>query len=361
MLPAMAAVLFLTSCGAAPPEPVRFTEVELPPGAVPTHIAAAGDQLVVAVSRNGKPGVVRHRGGENSGGENSEVPLTSATGYGAEALWYSLAADEDELVAVGGKTGGAHGNVRWSVWRGTSAGMAEQPQAFSTFGGLGAGDLVDIALPSTGPLLVGTWQSAGAGLDAAVWTTDGTSWIRQSSARTPLESTRAALKFPMSATAHGADVVIAGWRFARGRQQPVVWTLRGGDATMTLLPDAGRAGTASAVSCEDICSVAGRADGRLAVWQGSGEAWRRVADVPDVPVGDEDRPPPPLGKTLVYSDRGTVRIATLGGDVRDTAGPSGVVTAVARVGDSIYVLAGPGEAGQDSQDNNQTLWRADPS
>jgi hypothetical protein len=36
----------------------------------------------------------------------------------------------------------------------------------------------------------------------------------------------------------------------------------------------------------------------------------------------------------------------------DAAGPAGVVTAVARVGDSMYVLAGP-------QEDNQTLWRVD--
>jgi hypothetical protein len=353
MLPVLAAVLVLTSCATAPApqDRVTFTQVTLPAGLAPVRITAAGDDLVVAVhSQDGKPGILRHR---NS--EETAVQLTSATGYGADALWYSLAADRDEVVAIGGKRGGAHGNVRWSVWRTTPDGMAEQPQAFSTFGGLGAGDLIDAVLPSTGPLLVGTWQSASAGSDAAIWTTDGTTWHRQSSAGTALESSRATLKFPMSAVAHGAEVVIAGWQLAGGRQQPVVWTLRDGVSSIVTLPDAGRAATAVTVTCDDTCAVAGQVDGRLAVWRGSGNTWRRVADVPDVPVGDRDRPPPPLGDTLVYSDRGSVRIATLGGGIRDTAGPTGVVTAVARVGDSTYVLAGPGN---DSQDNNQTLWRA---
>ena len=351
------AVLLLASCGSAPPpERTRFTQVELPPGAAPVRIAAAGDDLVVAVSEDGKPGIVRHRDGKNT-----EVPLTPATGYGAEALWYSLAADGEEVLAIGGKRGGAHGNVRWSVWRTSGSGpgavIAEQPQAFSTFGGLGAGDLIDAALPTTGPLLVGTWQSRGAGLDPSVWTTDGSVWTRRSSTGTPLESSRDALKFPMSATAHGADVVIAGWQLVKGVQQPVAWTLRDGIATLTPLPNAGKLGNAITVTCEDTCSVAGRVDGRLAIWQGSGNTWRRVSDVPEVPVGDKDRPPPPLGDTLVYSDRGNVRIATLSGDTRDAVGPTGVVTGVARVGDSIYVLAGPSN---DSQDNNQTLWRAGP-
>jgi hypothetical protein len=341
LIPVVLASLLVAGCGAAPPEApaqVRFTQVELPPGAAPVRIVAMGDELVVAVSEDGRPGVIRHQDGTNT-----EVPLTPATGYGAEALWYSLAAHETaggepEILAVGGKRGGAHGNIRWSVWRTTGTGMAEQPQTFST-----------------GPLLVGTWQSHSAGLDPSVWTTDGTTWTRRSSTGTPLESTRAALKYPMSATSHGAEVVIAGWQLVKGRQQPVVWTLRAGKTITATLPDAGRLGNAITVTCEKTCSVAGRVDGELAVWQGSGNAWRRVPDVPEVPVGDKDRPPPPVGNTLVYSDRGTVRIATLGGGVRDAAGPTGVVTGVARVGDNTYVLAGPSN---DSQDNNQTLWRA---
>lgn len=359
LLPSLLAVLLLASCApeqAQPPPRARFTQVELPPGTAPVRIAAAGDELVVAVSRDGRPGILRHRDGVNT-----EVPLTAATGYGAEALWYSLAARASaqgpEILAIGGRRGGAHGNVRWSVWRTTGTGMAEQPQAFSTFGGLGAGDLVDGVLPATGPLLVGTWQSHGAGLDPSLWTTDGTTWTRRSSTGTPLESTKAALKFPMAATSHGAEVLVAGWQLVKGVQQPVVWTVHAATVTTSVLPDAGRLGNAITVTCADTCSVAGRVDGRLAVWQGGGNAWRRVADVPEVPVGDKDRPPPPLGDTLVYADRGAVRIATLGGGIRDAVGPSGVVTGVVRVGDSIYVLAGPTN---DSQDNNQTLWRADP-
>ena len=348
----LVAALLLASCGAAPaPAQTTFTQVELPPGVAPVRIAATSDDLVIATSKDGRPGMLRHRDGRDT-----EIPLTPATGYGAEALWYSLAARDQEILAIGGKRGGAHGNVRWSVWRTTATGMSEQPQAFSTFGGLGAGDLIDGALPTTGPLLVGTWQSHSAGLDPSIWTTDGTTWTRRTSTGTSLESTRDALKFPMAATARGADVVIAGWQFAKGRQQPVVWTLSNGVATLTRLPDSGKLGNAITVTCENTCEIAGRVDGELAVWRGSGNAWRRVPDVPRVPVGDKDRPPAPLGDTLVYSDRGSVRIATLSGGTRDAVGPTGVVTGVARVGDSLYVLAGPTN---DSQDNNQTLWRAE--
>ena len=349
-------VLLLAGCAApaGEPPPVGFTRVDVP--GAPVRLAAGPDgDLLVAVRRDGRPGLVRHA----ADGTNIDIPLTPATEYGAEALWYSLTSAGGRILAVGGKRGGAHGNVRWSLWDGDRTGITERPQAFSTFGGLGAGDLVDGVLPATGPLVVGTWQSASAGSDAAVWTFDGTTWTRQSSAGTALESTRGRLRFPMAATAHGADVLVAGWELAGTHQRPIVWTLRAGTATATTattLPDAGKAATAIAVSCaddvDDGCAVTGRVDGRLAVWRQRGDTWTRAGGLPDVRVGDADRRVAPLGDTLVYSDRGIVRIATLGADVRDTSGPTGVVTAVARVGDTTYVLAGP-------TTDNQSLWRAD--
>jgi len=349
-------VLLLAGCSAPPdepppdgPSPVGFTQVDLPKGAVPVRLAAGdGGELLVAVRKDDRPGLLSLA----ADGTNTDIPLTSATEYGAEALWYSLAAAGDRILAVGGKRGGAHGNVRWSVWDGDRTGITERAQAFSTFGGLGAGDLIDGVLPSTGPLVVGTWQSASAGSDAAVWTFDGTTWTRGSSAGTALESTPEELKFPMAATTNGDDVLIAGWELADAHQQPIVWTLRGGTATVATLPDAGKSATAIAVSCTPDCAVTGRVDGRLAVWRQRGGEWTRVTGLPDVRVGDTDRPAAPIGDTLVYSDRGIVRVATLGTDIRDTSGPTGVVTAVARVDDITYVLAGPTA-------DKQFLWRAD--
>jgi hypothetical protein len=352
----LAVILLVGGCSTPSEEAqdkVGFSRIELG-GAVPVRVAADGGDLLVAVRQDDKddrPGLLSHA----ADGTNTDIPLTSATEYGAEALWYSLTAAGGHILAVGGKRGGAHGNVRWSVWDGDRTGITERAQTFSTFGGLGAGELVDGVLPSTGPLVVGTWQSASAGSDAAVWTFDGTTWTRGSSAGTALESTAEELKFPMSATTHGDDVLIAGWELADAHQQPIVWTLRAGVATVTTLPDAGRSATAIAVSCTPDCAVTGRVDGQLAVWRQRGTEWTRVPGLPKVPVSDTDRPVAPVGDTLVYADRGVVRLATLGvdsTDISDAAGPTGVVTAVARVDDSTYVLAGP-------TTDEQSLWRAD--
>jgi hypothetical protein len=242
----------------------------------------------------------------------------------------------------------------------------EQRQGFSVFGGYEAGDLVDVVWTPGGGAVVGAWASARSGFDVAVWTTDGTDWARQSSAGTALESTQDALPFPMAAAAERDGILVAGWLVTigggKGGQLPVVWRSTSGSTgwTRTALPDAGKAGAAVAVRCwEPECGVAGRVDGQLAVWRSDGDGWARVAGLPPVAVGDKDRLVAPIeadGQLVqVFSDGGRVKIAQTEGDgwrVRDVTGPAGMVTAAARVGDTIYLLAGPDE-------DNQTLWSAD--
>ena len=205
------------------------------------------------------------------------------TGYGRTASWFSLAADGTRILAIGGEAGGgAHGNVRWSVWSGSASGVAEHAQAFSTFGGWGAGDLIDAVLTPGSSAVVGSWESAEAGLDVAVWTPEGDDWVRRPSTGTPLQSTRAEVAFPTAATGFGPGVVVAGWQVgtgAGGGQVPVVWR-SGPDAAgwdKAVLPDAGKAGTAKAIRCANAtCAVAGTADGALALWRLVDGRWSRV-------------------------------------------------------------------------------------
>lgn len=373
----VALTLILAGCGligSSKPAPgnstAPFTAVELPRGSVPVVLAVAGDAVLVGVRRDGQPlvpGLLRR----GSDGTVSKVPVQAVTPYGVLAAWRSIASDGDRVVALGGERGGAHGHVRWSVWSGSVAGLGEQRQGFSTFGGYEAGDLVDVVLTPAGPALVGGWASATLGFDVAVWTLSGDTWTRQSSAGTALESTQQAQEFPMAATALGQGVLVAGWQLALdagGRQQPVVWRSDSGATgwTKTVLPDAGQAGAAVAARCQGaVCGVAGRVDGSLAVWRSDSGTWSRLGGVPSVAVGDNDRLVAPLevgDRTVqVVSDRGQVKIAstpagTGGGTwtVRAAAGPSGTVTAAAVVANTLYLLAGPDE-------NTQTLWRADPA
>jgi len=394
LLVALVLVLVGVGCGVGGPgEPaaVRFTAVDLPAGAAPVVLSAAGDALLIGVRRDGQPvvpGLLRlrpvgdtphpgpvgdtpHPGpvGDTphpgSDGAVTEVAVHGASPYGVLATWRSIASDGDRMVAIGGERGGAHGHVRWCVWTGSAAGITEQVQGFSTFGGYEAGDLVDAVLTPVGPALIGSWASAKVGFDVAVWTADGETWTRQSSAGTALESDADTLGFPMAAAALQQGMLVAGWQLALdagGRQQPVVWRSSSGNTgwATSRLPEAGKAGAAVAVRCwGSVCGVAGRVDGQLAVWRLADGGWVRIAGAPPIAVGDRDRLAAPIeidGKlTQLVSDRGQVKIAVAGGDkwtVRAAAGPTGTVTAVTTVGDTIYLLAGPDE-------NTQTLWRAD--
>jgi hypothetical protein len=356
----VAAACATPSESAGPPAPpdVTFTPVALPDGAVPEVLAADGDQLLVGVHREGAPqppGLLR-RGPD---GTVTEIPAQAATGYGRTASWYSLAADGNRILAIGGDRGGAHGNVRWSVWTGSVSGVAEHVQAFSTFGGWGAGDLIDAVLVPGGAAVVGSWQSDDAGLDVAVWTPQGDSWVRRSSTGTPLQSTRSSVTFATAATGFGPGVVVAGWQIATGAgagQAPVVWQ-SGPDAAgwnKTVLPDAGKAGTSTAIRCAaTTCAVAGKVDGDLALWRLADGRWSRVAGLPPIAVGDSDRLAAPLdidgSLTEVVADQGQVKVVGVGEttSTRKAAGPTGPVTAAVRVGPSVFVVAG------------ERLWQAD--
>ena len=364
----MALVLVLlgaSSCaapsGAPGPASVRFVAVDLPAGAVPEVLAAAGQDVLVGVRVDDREPRLFRLGPDAIA---TEVPAVPATGYGRTATWYSVVSDGHRVLAVGGDRGGAHGNVRWSVWSGSVTGVREQPQAFSTFGGWGAGDLIDGVLAPDAAALIGSWQSSGAGLDPAVWTADGDTWSRIDSTGTPLASTRESLGFATDATNLGSGIVVAGWQVGGGQRgpAPVVWqsaALTSG-WTRTPLPDAGATGAAVAVRCaETACAVAGRVDGNLALWRSTDGTWSRVAGVPPLRVGDTDPLPAPLNPigpiTQVVSDGPVVRIVRMDGStaaVHTAEGPAGPASAVVEVGGSVYLVAGPDE-------HTRRLWRAD--
>ena len=340
----LAVLLVVAGCGpdqatgTDSPAAVRFDEVPLPAGVAPLVLTPMGDALLIGVRRDGGPGLLRR----DAAGTLSDVAVRPAGMYGEQAYWYSIVADESQLVAIGGKTGGAHGNVRWSAWRGSAAGLAEQPQPFSTFGGYGAGDLVDAVLTADGPALVGTWQNPSVGLDIMVWRPAGEYWERQPVAGTALENARESLKFPLAATGAGAGALIVGWELAGGRQRPAVWRAASGVTgwRMTRLPDAGHAGAAVSASCTgSTCTVAGWVDGSLALWELRAGRWSRVRPVPPVAVSPNQDLAAPVsvdGHPAELLQDGS-RVVLAGSSARPVSGPSGPVVATARVGRTLYV------------------------
>lgn len=346
----VAAALVLAACGSGPaggsapvPAPAApATAVDVP--GEPEAVAVAGAAVLVGFRRDGHPGLLRRA----PDGALTELPVRPSSGYGPSASWYALTVDGDRVLAVGGDRGGAHGNVRWSVWTGTPAGLDEHTQAFSTFGGWGAGDLVGAVFGPGGPVLVGSWQSAAAGNDIAVWTATGDEWNRAPSAGTALASTASTLNFALAATRAPGGVLVVGWQAGTGGQTPAVWRHDGARWVADRLPDGGKLGVALAASCGPAeCAVAGRVDGLLALWRLAAGRWTRVVGLPPIAVGERDPVAAPLltgGRIVqVAADGGQVvalEVAPSGTTTRPIAAATGPVRAAVAAGGDAYVLAG---------------------
>ncbi|MFI6099441.1 hypothetical protein ACIA8G_28120 [Lentzea sp. NPDC051213] len=326
-------LLVLTGCATpADDSATGFTAVDLTarPEALTTH----GDALVIGTRPTDHPELVTRA----KDGALTNVKLTPSTPYGKEAHWYGLTSDGTTITGVGGERGGAHGNVRWSAWTGDSRQITEKPQAFSTFGGYGAGELIGVVRTRNGPLIIGTWQSAKAGLDLAAWTYAEETWTRQSSAGSVLESSQELLRFPLAVTPNGDGVLVVGWQIAQGVVSAAVWQFDGTTWTTAVLPDGD---AALAARCWDgTCHVVGRSKGKLAWWK-SGEAWTKVA-TPDIPVSDDQDLAAPVAingtPTLVIDHNGVKLVSEK--DERPAAGPTGKVVATEKVGDQVFVIAG---------------------
>jgi hypothetical protein len=342
----------------SPVEP--WTRVDLPSGATPVTVTDHQGTLIVGALTDGRPAAVRRRPGPS--GAWTSMTVTPVSAYGKEAEWLGIAVEPGGgLVAVGGARGGAHSNVRWSVWRGDTTSLSEQEQAFSTFGGWGAGEQLGPIATTAGSMLLGSWESARAALDADIWLPEGAVWVRQPAAGTALESTATELVGPRSGTAWGAGALVAGSVLHLGdgvRQTPAIWrssTLNTGWERIDL-PEGGTAGEGVSAACQTgQCIVAGWVDGQLAMWALEQSGARRLGGVPAIAVGDRAVVPAPIlddqGRvTLVLTDGGAVTVlrqAQTGWDRHP--GPPGVVLATARVGSVLYAITR-------APDGSRSLW-----
>lgn len=334
----LVAVMVVGLCGwgdSGPDGPpvIVFTKVDLPDGLVPVVVSSSlFDDVYVGVRREGRssvPGLLRH----GSDGVLTEVPVRGA----GPARWYSLDSYRERIVGLGTARGGRSG-----VWTGTVSGIDEQSREF------GPGDLVGaVQTRRDFSVLVHT--------DLAVWTGAGDVWTRHLSADQGVAA--AATK-----QASGG-VLIPGWQRSGAGSIPVVWQFSAEPVRWTTqpLPDPGRTGTALAAMCwlVDLCAVTGQVDGKLAMWRLADGGWTREVGVPKVAVGARDRLAAP-----VESNDWLIQAVSVGGEVkialqkRDawttlrTDGPTGTVTAMVKVDDTLYLLAGPDE-------NTLTLWQTD--
>jgi hypothetical protein len=346
----------LTACTPAPATPVasqHWERLDLPADFVASQLVVVDGELVVAGSTNGEsPALLRAR----DGGGFDSIPVEPVSFYGAVARWYSVIADGSEIRALGGRTGGGHGNPRWSTWRGDRQHLAEQPPpGMEVFGGWRAGGMVGVAVAGGQPVLVGGRAGEEPGLDIAVWLAQGADWVEQPSAGTPLAAAPGVLPFATSVTANGDGLLITGFtqRSVDGRVRVEAQLWSGSPAgswdRVDLAADSDAESSAESASCDaGGCLIAGRGDGELRVW--SFDADHATAfPVPSVAVGDAGIPAPVFWRgraTLIAPDEdgSALLVGGAAGDLGTwelSAGPAGRPVALASSGDTLYVLVAP--------------------
>lgn len=357
----------------SPVAELRWQEVGLPDGLDPVTVVAVPGGVLVGAQAPAKP---RARLLVLDDGRWAQIGVEPHTPYAFEARWVSLAVRGDRLEAIGGARGGAHANVRWTVWSGTWTGprarVAEQPQPFGVFGGWGAGDLTGIAFAGDQPVVIGAWQSDRTGNDVSIWTRHADRWTRQSSTGTPLGSTPAMLQGARAVAARGRGLALAGsvTELAQGSVavRPAIWLSEGWGAPWRLvrLPARGTLAEGHALAClERTCLVVGVDDGQLAAWEVRDDGSVARVPIPAVAVADGVSLPTPLvtesleavvapGVLLQRAtDPGAGHGANGGWLAR--AAPAGAPIGLAGAGDAVYVITA---GGADAASGH--LWTATP-
>jgi len=357
----LAIVLLLVGCttqDADGPLEQTWQRIDLPAGFVASELVVVDGHLVVGGSADGEtPALVT---GIDAAAPQF-VPLTSTTFYGAVARWYSLVADGSQLRALGGRTGGGHGNPRWSTWLGDLEHFDEtHTPGIETFGGPRGGGMVGIAVVDGQAVIAGGRVGEQAGLDIAVWLEQGDTWVEQSSAGTALEASDTVLPFPSSVVSTGDRLLITGFTQVLGggevHSRAAAWIGNPLAADPTTawqridLPaqssDADPPGSIadSALCVDSSCVVAGRSDGVLVAWGISNEEATTLS-APAVEVGDVEIPAPVSWNgriALVAADDGASVIAVATSADLSTwelrAGPTGTPLAAAASGRVLYVV-----------------------
>lgn len=329
---------------------VRWRSAAVPPQAVRlTRVTQAGEQLVLSGQRGSgdaaPPGLWRRDGH----GAWHDIPLRAATYYGRRAELFRVVSDGEQVVALGRRIGGAHGNPRVTSWTGTLAEVRETEQPFELFGGPDAIAVTDLAIDRQGGIALGAWAPHGEASGVTVWRQRGSGWQRLDRApglASQVTVVGSDLTTPGAVAVRGNEPVLVGWsaHLAGGEAQlrATLWNQAAGTWRAVRLPAAGDS-QARAVTCGvQSCTVVGSASGRLAVWTVRGDQVSAVR-VPALEVDDRE----PVQAVTVgastwisvgQSDHSRVlRLAA--GFAQELTSPVGVVTSMAVVGSDVVVLS----------------------
>ena len=268
----LAAAGCTVSAGATP----AWQRVVLPPNVRAASLASGGDTVLLGGQAEGHPVLLRIDGLKTG----ATVALDPREPPAADADLISVTIDGDDLFAIGRWFGGAHSNPRLTMWDGTISTnvLTSRPQAFFTFGGHDAGNLLGIEVIAGRPVIFGL-RSETTGIEGVVWTRSGKTWTKHVHLDPTLVSSPDRVVSFTALDRLGDHLVVVGDEvgLAGGlTQQPSIWVgSPDGPWTQALLqlpadlpPVAGQLSRATSVACADGagCWVAGWVRGRPVVW-----------------------------------------------------------------------------------------------
>lgn len=328
--------------------PVTWRQLPLPPGALRlSQVTAAGDQLLVSGQRGSgdaaPPGLWR---GDTSGTWTS-VRLAPVTYYGRRAELFRVVSDGQQVVALGRRIGGAHGNPRVTSWTGTLDKVSETEQPFELFGGPNAISVSDLALDAHGAVALGAWAAHGEPSGITLWRQRGTTWQRFD--RLPGLASQVTvvgsdLTSPGAIAVRGGEAVVVGRTVHLGggvRLQATFWQQVGQTWAPLTLPSDSDA-QARAVACgHEVCTVVGSSSGMLAAWAVRGSI---VTSIPVPRLELDDREPVQVVQSgnglwvAVGQGTGCALLRLDGGSARVLTPPPGKVTSMAVLGSTAVAL-----------------------
>ena len=268
----LAAAGCTVSAGATP----AWQRVVLPPNVRAASLASGGDTVLLGGQAEGHPVLLRIDGLKTG----ATVALDPREPPAADADLISVTIDGDDLFAIGRWFGGAHSNPRLTMWDGTISTnvLTSRPQAFFTFGGHDAGNLLGIEVIAGSPVIFGL-RSETTGIEGVVWTRSGTTWTKHVRLDPTLVSSPDRVVSFTALDRLGDHLVVVGDEVGLTgglTQQPSIWVgSPDGPWTQALLqlpadlpPVAGQLSRATSVACADGagCWVAGWVRGRPVVW-----------------------------------------------------------------------------------------------
>jgi hypothetical protein len=271
-----AATLVAAGCTVAPGVAPAWQDVPLPPDVRAASLASGGDTVLLGGQADGHPVLLRVDGLKTG----TAVALDPREPSAADADLISVTVDGDDLYAIGRWFGGAHSNPRLTMWDGTISSnlITSRPQAFFTFGGHDAGNLLGIEVIAGRPVIFGL-RSETTGIEGVVWTRSGKTWTKRVRLDPSLVSSPDRVVSFTALDRLGDHLVVVGDEvgLAGGlKQQPSLWVgSPDGPWTQALLPlpadlppVAGQLSRATSVACADGggCWVAGWVRGRPVVW-----------------------------------------------------------------------------------------------